>query len=78
VIEYRLEPNMTELQATKKRPSSTKTAAGRLFVLELNAGVIHTMNTDGSDKKTIVTDCRLCDGIVVDTDAGHIYWTNMA
>ena len=53
-IEYRLEPNMTELQATKTRPlSSAKTAVGRLFVLELNAGVIHTMNTDGSDKKTI-------------------------
>ena len=69
---------MTELQATKTRPSSSaKTAVGRLFVLELNAGVIHTMNTDGSDKKTIVTDCRLCDGIVVDVDAGHIYWTNM-
>jgi hypothetical protein len=78
LIEYRLEPNMTELQAIKARPlSSAKTAVGRLFVLELNAGVIHTMNTDGSDKKTIVTDCRLCDGIVVDTDAGHIYWTNM-
>ena len=43
--EYRLERNMTELQTTKTRPSSTaKTAIGRLFVLELNAGVIHTMN----------------------------------
>jgi hypothetical protein len=35
------------------------------------------MNTDGSDQKTIVTDCRNCDGIVVDIEAGHIYWTNM-
>ncbi len=69
---------MTLLQANKTEPSSSaKTAVGRLFVLELNAGVIHTMNTDGSDKKTIVTDCRNCDGIVVDADAGHIYWTNM-
>jgi hypothetical protein len=33
---------------------------------------------DGSDLKTIVTVGRkLPDGIVVDTDAGHIYWTNM-
>jgi len=48
-----------------------------LFVLELNAGRIHSMNPDGSDKKTIVTDCRNCDGIVVDAKAGHIYWTNM-
>jgi hypothetical protein len=35
------------------------------------------MNTDGSDRKTIVSDCHLPDGIVVDVDAGHIYWTNM-
>src|SRR6201984_2959271 len=69
---------MTELQATKARPlSSAKTAIGRLFVLELNAGVIHTMNTDGSDRKTIVTDCHLPAGIVDDATGGHIYWTNM-
>jgi DNA-binding beta-propeller fold protein YncE len=49
----------------------------RLFVLELNAGKIHVMNTDGSDRRTIVTGCHLPDGIVVDVDAGHIYWTNM-
>ena len=69
---------MTELQATMSRPASNaKTAMSRLFVLELNAGRIHSMNTDGSDKKTIVNDCRLPDGIVVDVEAGHIYWTNM-
>jgi hypothetical protein len=50
---------------------------GRLFVLELSGGRIHSMNPDGSDRKTIVTDCRNCDGIVVDVDVGHIYWTNM-
>jgi hypothetical protein len=69
---------MTELPVSESRPASgSKTAVGRLFVLELNAGRIHTMNTDGSDQKTIVTDCRNCDGIVVHTEAGHIYWTNM-
>jgi hypothetical protein len=35
------------------------------------------MNTDGSDRTTIVTGCHLPDGIVVDVEAGHIYWTNM-
>ena len=35
------------------------------------------MSPDGSDRKIIVTDCRLPDGIVVDVEAGHIYWTNM-
>jgi hypothetical protein len=78
LIEYRLEPNMTERQATKTGPSSSaKTEVGRLFVLELSGDRIHSMNLDGSDRKTIVTDCHLPDGIVVDAKAGHIYWTNM-
>ena len=69
---------MAELHSTKSRPAAVgKTTVGRLFVLELNAGCIHTMNPDGSDRKTIATDCRLPDGIAVDAQAGHIYWTNM-
>ena len=31
---------------------------------------IHSMNPDGSDRKTIVTGCHLPDGIVVDSKAG--------
>jgi len=69
---------MTELHAPMSRPvSGGKAAAGRLFVLELSDGRIYSMNTDGSDRKTIVTDCRNPDGITVDAEAGHIYWTNM-
>src|SRR5258705_500871 len=66
-------------EAVKKftRNSLAKTVTPRLFVLELNAGRIHSMNTDGSDRQTIVTNCHLPDGIVVDVEAGHIYWTNM-
>jgi sugar lactone lactonase YvrE len=72
------ETKMSETQASKSRTSSEeKTAVGRLFVLELSGGRIHSMNLDGSDNKTVVTDCRLPDGIVVDAQAGHIYWTNM-
>ena len=54
-----------------------RAAIPRLFVLELNAGRIHFMNTGGSGSETIVSDCHLPDGIVVDVEAGHIYWTNM-
>ena len=68
---------MTVLEATKSKHSSGATRSGRLFVLELSGDRIHSMNPDGSDRKTIVTDCRLPDGIVVDVQAGHIYWTNM-
>ena len=68
---------MIELQTKSKPAPANKAAVGRLFVLELNAGRIHTMNTDGTNKRTIVTDCSLPDGIAVDIQAGHIYWTNM-
>jgi DNA-binding beta-propeller fold protein YncE len=68
---------MTVLQATRTKASSGITRSGRLFLLELSGDRIHSMNPDGSDRKTIVTDCHLPDGIVVDVEAGHIYWTNM-
>jgi hypothetical protein len=68
---------MTLLEATKSKVSSGATRSGRLFLLELSGDRIHSMNPDGSDRKTIVTDCRFPDGIVVDAQAGHIYWTNM-
>ena len=62
---------MTELSVSESRPASGgKTAIPRLFVLELNADRVHSMNIDGSDRKTIVTDCYLPDGIVVDAQAG--------
>jgi DNA-binding beta-propeller fold protein YncE len=68
---------MTVYQATRIKASSGATRTGRLFLLELSGGRIHSMNPDGSDRKTIVTDCHLPDGIVVDAAAGHVYWTNM-
>src|ERR1700752_2808006 len=57
--------------------SSDKLAVGRLFVLDVSENRIFTVSPDGADRKIIVTDCRLPDGIVVDPQAGHIYWTNM-
>ncbi|MBY2919486.1 3-hydroxyacyl-CoA dehydrogenase [Rhizobium leguminosarum] len=69
---------MTDGSATKPNPTSDhKGTAGRLFVLELSGGRIHSMNPDGSDGKIIVAGCHLPDGVVVDVEAGHIYWTNM-
>jgi len=51
---------------------------GRIFFLDLGAGRILSAKPDGSDLKTIVSEGRkLPDGIVVDAEAGHIYWTNM-
>ena len=51
---------------------------GRLYVLDLGGGRVMTANPDGTGLKTIVSEGRkLPDGIVVDVEAGHIYWTNM-
>src|SRR5712671_4380727 len=68
---------MTVLQAKRTKASSGATRSARLFLLELSGDRIHSMNPDGSDRETIVTNCHLPDGIVVDAEAGHIYWTNM-
>ena len=69
---------MTDLQHLQsRRESGSKAAIGRLFLLDLSDGRVLSLNPDGSDRKILVTDCRMPDGIVVDVEAGHIYWTNM-
>ena len=66
---------------TKDRCFKTRTRpklVPRLFFLDLGGGRVMSCNPDGSDLKTIVTEARkLPDGVVVDVDTGHIYWTNM-
>ena len=50
----------------------------RLFILDLSGGRILTVNPDGSDRKVILSDlAQGPDGIVVDVERGHIFWTNM-
>ena len=70
---------MTDLQAAKSRPASgRKIAVGRLFFLDVAGGRVLSANPDGSDLKTIVEEGRkIPDGLVVDSAAGHMYWTNM-
>jgi DNA-binding beta-propeller fold protein YncE len=63
---------------SKASKGTTKATSGRLFVLDLSDGRVLSCKPDGSDLKTIVSEGRrLPDGIVVDVEAGHIYWTNM-
>jgi DNA-binding beta-propeller fold protein YncE len=70
---------MTKSEVFKPEPntSSSKAIVGRLFVLDLSGGRVFSVNADGSDQKVLVTGCRHPDGIVVDVEARHIYWTNM-
>jgi hypothetical protein len=49
----------------------------RLFILDLAEGRVFSVNPDGTDRKVIASGGRLPDGIVVDAEAGHLYWTNM-
>jgi hypothetical protein len=66
-----------ETSKPKRAASASENALGRLFFLEASAGRILSVNADGSDRKVIVTGCRVPDGVVVDLEARHIYWTNM-
>ena len=69
---------MTKLKSSESAPASGDRAAlGRLFVLELSGNRVLSVNPDGSDRKVIVHECRMPDGIAVDVKRGHIYWTNM-
>ncbi len=68
---------MTVHHTLDAKNSSDAARTARLFVLDLGGGKIFSISPDGSDKKILVTDARLPDGIVVDAENGHIYWTNM-
>ena len=61
----------------RSRTSGDPAVLGRLFVLELSGNRVFSVNPDGSDRKVIVSECRMPDGIAVDAERGHIYWTNM-
>src|SRR6266446_581428 len=72
-----------QLMAVKTAKSTiskpvAKTTTARLFFLSASSGQVFSANPDGSDLKVIVSEGRrLPDGIVVDAEAGHLYWTNM-
>jgi hypothetical protein len=66
----------TSKSEIRKTPAKATTA--RLFFLSASSGQVFSANPDGSDLKVLVNEGRrLPDGIVVDIEAGHLYWTNM-
>src|SRR5580692_368155 len=68
---------MPKVTKSKRVASNSPSTVNRLFVLDASGGRIFTVNPDGSNQKNIVTNCRLPDGVALDVEAGHIYWTNM-
>ena len=63
---------------SKAKKPAVKATTARLFFLSASSGQVLSANPDGSDLKVIVNEGRrIPDGIVVDSDRGHIYWTDM-
>jgi 3-hydroxyacyl-CoA dehydrogenase/DNA-binding beta-propeller fold protein YncE len=63
---------------TKTDAAVSGKAAERVFFLDLSGGRIESVNPDGSARQVILEGLnRMPDGIEVDVEAGHIYWTNM-
>src|SRR6267142_3988805 len=61
-----------------RRESKNNGASDRIFFLDVSGGRLVAVNTDGSDLEVIVNGLkRIPDGIEVDVETGHIYWTNM-
>ena len=61
------------------RVGSRANGAGeRVIFLDISGGRMASMNPDGSDLQVLLSGLnRLPDGIQVDVEAGHVYWTNM-
>lgn len=60
------------------RVGSNGESSERIFFLDVSGGRIESLNPDGSDRRVILDGLkRIPDGIEVDAEAGHVYWTNM-
>jgi 3-hydroxyacyl-CoA dehydrogenase/DNA-binding beta-propeller fold protein YncE len=65
-------------RTTKSSAAVNGKASGRVFFLDISGGRIESVNPDGSDRGVILDGLnRIPDGIDIDVEAGHIYWTNM-
>jgi hypothetical protein len=66
---------MTPTPNDTKAPVNTR---GRVYFIDASGGRLLSVKPDGSDLKVLVTGRhRIPDGIVVDVESGHIYWTEM-
>ncbi len=59
--------------------TTKKNLHSRLFFLDASGGRIVSVDPDGTNLSVLVTGLtnRIPDGIVIDIEAGHMYWTEM-
>jgi hypothetical protein len=66
------------MSSTPKDTKAPGNKSGRVYFIDASGGRLLSINPNGSDLKVLVTGRhRIPDGIVVDKEAGHIYWTEM-
>jgi len=66
------------MSSTPKDTKTTANKSSRVYFIDASGGRLVSVNPDGSDVKELVTGRhRIPDGIVVDVEYGHIYWTEM-
>ena len=66
------------MSSTPSAPMTSANTSGRVYFIDASGGRLLSVNPDGSDVKVLVTDRhRIPDGIVIDAENGHIYWTEM-
>jgi sugar lactone lactonase YvrE len=66
------------MSSTPKDSKAPGNKSGRVYFIDASGGRLLSVNSDGSNLKVLVTDRhRIPDGIVVDVENGHIYWTEM-
>src|SRR6201995_636685 len=68
------------MSATQTKSAKKQNAVvDRIFFLDAAGGRVLSANPDGSDLNTILVQGagKLPDGLAVDVEAGHLYWTNM-
>src|SRR5262249_45656698 len=71
-------PNVLQAIAIATLALSARAEGPRIVFLDIRGGRVVSANADGSDPRVLVGGRRsLPDGGVVDTAAGHIFWTNM-
>ena len=69
---------MASLENAINKTEQQKSQTAALFYLDISTGRVMSANPDGSDVKILVEEGpKHPDGLAIDPEEGHIYWTNM-